>query len=82
MKINEKLLESEDLRLMQYQGSNVIGTVNQIYAFCCDGIRSCYDSDRLQRILDDLWLGKTVISDDSSGIMVDSAITWDEWIRG
>lgn len=82
MKINKKLLESEDLRLMQYQGYNVVGTVNQIYAFCCDGIESGNDSDRLQRILDDLWLGKTVVSEDSSGIMVDSAITWDEWIRG
>lgn len=79
--ITEDLLVKKDLRLMQYMGSNIVGTINQIYTFCCNGIKSGNDSGRLQNILNDLWLGKTVVSEDSSGVMVDSAVTWEEWIR-
>ena len=81
MLVNEKTLEAKDLRLMQYKGSNVIGTVNQVYAFCCDGIEARRDKDKLQNILNDLWLGKLVVAEDSRGIMVDTAETWEEWSR-
>ena len=79
--ITEELLDRNDLRLMQYMGSNIVGTINQIYSFCCDGIKTGEDSNRLQNILNDLWLGKTVVSEDSNGVMVNSAIEWDEWIN-
>ena len=79
--ITEELLDRNDLRLMRYMGSNIVGTINQIYSFCCDGIKTGEDSNRLQNILNDLWLGKTVVSEDSNGVMVNSAIEWDEWIN-
>lgn len=79
--ITEDLLVKKDLRLMQYMGSNIVGTINQIYSFCCDGIKTGDDDNRLQNILNDLWLGKTVVSEDSNGVMVDTAETWEEWSR-
>lgn len=85
VKVTEAYLDANGLHLMRYGTSQVVGTVNQVYAFCNKGFESSEGAEleRFQNIYSDLWLGKTVVADDPYGdpAKYRPAVFWDDWAK-